>query len=125
MTVLLHSLTFATFTQHIWYFTRTHEGTLRVVPFTKLSTSYIMLRPFFKPKPRCQTLLEPEDWDLNLEDGEFPGTSPGWTQTLTPESYPHLQLDKTIVSIDFDEPGDQVYCMPSPNRIAGSWYGLA
>jgi hypothetical protein len=81
-----------------------------VVPFLKLSTTYVMLRPFFKPKPGRETSLEADDWEPNLEDGEFHGTSPGQAQTLSPESHPHLQLDKTVVSVDLVEPGDQVFC---------------
>lgn len=87
-----------------------NEGTLRVVPFLKLSTAYVMLRPFFKPKPGRETSLEADDWEPYLEDGEFHGTSPGQAQTLSLESHPHLQFDKTVVSIDLVEPGDQVYC---------------
>lgn len=90
--------------------TKTHEGTLRVVPFLKLSTSYVMLKPFFKPKPGREASLEADDWEPNLEYPEFPGTSPGRAQLLSTQSHPHLQLDKTVVSIDFVEPGDQVYC---------------
>ena len=82
-----------------------------MVPFLKLSTAYVMLRPFFKPKPGRETSLEADDWEPNLEDGQFHGTSPGQAQTLSSESHPHLQFDKTVVSIDFVEPGDQVYCM--------------
>ena len=69
-----------------------------------------MLRPFFKPKPGRETSLEADDWELNLEDGKYPGTSPGQAQTFSSESHPHLQFDKTVVSIDLVEPGDQVYC---------------
>lgn len=89
--------------------TRAREGTLRVVPFVKLSTVYVMLRPFFKPKPGREDSLEVGDWEPDLEDGEFYGTSPGQNQTLSQKSHPHLQLDKTVVSIDLVEPGDQVY----------------
>ena len=90
--------------------TKTNEGTLRVVPFLKLSSAYVMLRPFFKPKPGRETSLEADDWEPNLDHGEFQGTSSGQAQTLSPGSHPHLQLDKTVVSIDFVAPGDQVYC---------------
>ena len=90
--------------------TRAREGTLRVVPFLKLSTAYVMLRPFFKPKPGCEASLEADDWEPDLERGELHGTSPGRAQNLSMKSHPHLQLDKTVVSIDFVEPGDQVYC---------------
>jgi len=69
-----------------------------------------MLRPFFKPKPGREASLEADDWVPNLESGEFHGTSPGQAQTLSTESHPHLQLDKTVTSVDLVEPGDQVYC---------------
>ena len=81
-----------------------------MVPFLKLSTAYVLLRPFFKPKPGRETSLEADDWKPNLENGEFHGTSPGQAQTLSSESHPHLQFDKTVVSVDLVEPGDQVYC---------------
>ena len=81
-----------------------------MVPFLKLSTAYVMLRPFFKPKPGREGSLEADDWEINLENGEFQGTSSGQAQTLSTEDHPHLQLDKTVVSIDLVEPGDQVYC---------------
>jgi hypothetical protein len=80
------------------------------VPFLKLSTAYILLRPFFKPKPGFEASLEADDWEPDLEHGEFHGTSPGRAQTLSAKSHPHLQLDKTVVSVDLVEPGDQVYC---------------
>lgn len=82
-----------------------------MVPFLKLSTAYVMLRPFFKPKPGRETSLEADDWEPNLDHGEFHGASPGSVQTLSSESHPHLQFDKTVVSIDLVEPGDQVYCV--------------
>ena len=91
-----------------------------MVPFLKLSSAYVMLRPFFKPKPGCETSLEANDWELNLEYGEFQGTSPGQMQRLFSESHPHLQFDKTVVSIDFVEPGDQVYCTPPFLQYASS-----
>lgn len=81
-----------------------------MVPFLKLSTSYVLLRPFFKPKSGREASLEADDWEPDLEDGGFPGTAPGLAQNLSTKSHPHLQLDKTVVSVDFVEPGDQVYC---------------
>ena len=91
-----------------------NESSLRVVPFIELATAYVMLRPFFKPKPGREASLEANDWEPNLEHGEFPGTAPGRAQNLSPETHPHLQLDKTVVTIDCVEPGDQVYCTPTP-----------
>ena len=73
-----------------------------------------MLRPFFQPKPGHEASLEADDWEPDLESSRFEGTSPGRMQTLSPRTHPHLRLDKTVVSIDFVEPGDQVYCMSEP-----------
>ena len=54
--------------------------------------------------------MEADDWEPDIEHGELHGTSPGQAQTLSPKSHPHLQLEKTVVSVDIVEPGDQVYC---------------
>ena len=90
--------------------TRTHEGTLRVLPFLALSTAYLILRPFFKPRPGFERSLDPDHWEPNLESTEFPGNEIGKTLQLFPETHPHLRLNETVVSIDHVEPGDQVYC---------------
>ena len=79
-----------------------------------------MLRPFFKPKPGREASLEADDWEPNLESTEFPGASPGQSQTLSTKSHPHLQFDKTVVSIDSVEPGDQVYCTSTISQDAGA-----
>jgi hypothetical protein len=90
--------------------THSNEGTLRVLPFVKLSNAYIILRPFFKPRPGFEHSLDADDWELNLESTEFPGSDMGKAQQLFPETHPHLKLNETVVSIDHVEPGDQVYC---------------
>ncbi|OBZ69678.1 Uncharacterized protein YbiU [Grifola frondosa] len=79
----------------------TGEGTLRVLPFLKLSSAYTMLRPFFR--------LGGTGWELDLESTEFPGSVPGKAQELRGHTHPHLQLDRSMVSIPRVEPGDQVY----------------
>ncbi|KAG8220573.1 hypothetical protein J3R82DRAFT_3306 [Butyriboletus roseoflavus] len=84
-----------------------------------LATAYIILRPFFKPRGVAawkadQTLgdvsLAAEDWELNLEGSEFPGSVPGNAQELNEATHPHLRLAETMISIPRIEPGDQVYC---------------
>lgn len=102
--------------------TGVNEGTLRVLPILSLATAYIILRPFFKPRSinvvradqsisEAQNVsLAPEDWELNLEGNEFPGSVPGKTQELNEVTHPHLRLAETMVSIPRIEPGDQVYC---------------
>ena len=104
-----------------------NEGTLRVLPMLSLATAYIIMRPFFKPRgiaawrtdqSRVEAQgvsLAAEDWELNLEGSEFPGSVPGKTQELNEATHPHLRLAETMVSIPRIEPGDQVYCKhPSP-----------
>lgn len=103
--------------------TGVNEGTLRVLPMLSLATAYIILRPFFKARPidvrrmeesagKLQSVsLAAEDWQLNLEGSEFPGSVPGKAQELNEVTHPHLRLAETMTSIPRIEPGDQVYCM--------------
>ncbi|KAG6382200.1 hypothetical protein JVT61DRAFT_851 [Boletus reticuloceps] len=59
--------------------------------------------------------LAAEDWEINLEGSEFPGSVPGKAQELHEATHPHLRLAETMVSIPKIDPGDQVYCeYPSP-----------
>jgi hypothetical protein len=83
------------------------EGTLRVAPLLKLATAYLMLRPFFKPRTPSSGL---DDWVINLESPDFPGSQMGKTQELNEKTHPHLQLSRTMVSVPRVEPGDQIYC---------------
>ncbi|KAM5537853.1 hypothetical protein V8D89_008495 [Ganoderma adspersum] len=93
------------------------EGTLRVLPMLSLSTAYIILRPFFrlrseyasKASTPAEIPLQADAWVLDLENPEFPGSTPGKTQAITPATHPHLRIDKTVVSIPRVNPGDQVY----------------
>ncbi|KIJ08600.1 hypothetical protein PAXINDRAFT_172871 [Paxillus involutus ATCC 200175] len=105
--------------------TGVNEGTLRVLPMLSLATAYIILRPFFKPRAvttgtsadqnqeasgaRQSVSLAQEDWELNLDGSEFPGSVPGKTQELNEVTHPHLRLAETMVSSPRIEPGDQVY----------------
>ncbi|KAF5363227.1 hypothetical protein D9758_008386 [Tetrapyrgos nigripes] len=93
-----------------------NEGTLRVLPMLALSTAYIMLRPFFRPKSlqstsgwSSSTSLKPEDWELDLSSTKFPGAAMGKGLEPSEKMHFHLKLDKTMVSIPKVEPGDQVY----------------
>ncbi|KAK1230925.1 hypothetical protein PQX77_005956 [Marasmius sp. AFHP31] len=76
------------------------EGTLRVFPSLKLSTAYMILRPFFK-------LTSSGKWEVDLEGTAFPGSGLGQGQEFTPQTHPHME--KAMVSIPRVEPGDQVY----------------
>ncbi|THG99240.1 hypothetical protein EW026_g3068 [Hermanssonia centrifuga] len=95
------------------------EGTLRLLPFLHLSTAYLILRPFFRLRSESarragsigngETPLGFNDWEVNLDGTEFPGSEMGKAQVLNDKSHPHLRLDKTVTSIPRVEPGDQVY----------------
>ncbi|KAH9915817.1 uncharacterized protein B0H18DRAFT_1215311 [Fomitopsis serialis] len=86
------------------------EGTLQVFPMITLAAAYIMLRPFFALRAGAPAhSLAADDWVLDLESTEFPGSVPRKAQELNSQSHPHLCFDKTLVSIPRVEPGDQVY----------------
>lgn len=90
--------------------TKQGEGTLRVLPMLSLSTAYVILRPFFRPRDPKSTSLKFEDWEVDTSSSIFPGSGMGKGQELNEKTHPHLHLDKTMVSIPMVEPGDQVYC---------------
>ncbi|TKY87124.1 hypothetical protein EX895_003801 [Sporisorium graminicola] len=94
--------------------TRVGEGTLKVLPFLRESTAYIVLRPLFralKPPASCASQAEylaPDNWTLDPTSRSFPGCSLGHNIELSATTHPHLHLDQTMVSIPRVEPGDMV-----------------
>ncbi|KAH9992566.1 DUF1479 domain protein [Xylariaceae sp. FL0662B] len=91
------------------------EGTLMVNPLLKLSTAYLLLRPFFKPiKDLSETspgkYLDTENWVFAGPDmtSELHGATPGHGQELNVALHPHLDLDNTMVHIPHIKPGDFV-----------------
>ncbi|KAF9517190.1 hypothetical protein BS47DRAFT_1326539 [Hydnum rufescens UP504] len=96
--------------------TSANEGTLQVVPNVKMVSAYIMLRPFFRPRQSRGELegdedkfLAAENWVLDLESTDFPGSVPSRGQELSLETHPHICFMDTVTSIPRVEPGDQVY----------------
>ncbi|GAA5988116.1 hypothetical protein JCM11641_000908 [Rhodosporidiobolus odoratus] len=89
--------------------TSPNEGTLKVFPDLDLATSYLILRPFFRPKVGRDKKLAFEDWELDLESTVFPGSVKGKGQELTEFTHPHLRLDVTMTSVPRVVPGSQVY----------------
>ncbi|KAG5638108.1 hypothetical protein H0H81_001786 [Sphagnurus paluster] len=108
------------------------QGTLRVFPNVYLSNAYIILRPFFRPTVAAGSagFLNPENWELgthhavvpglflidpslDISSSEYPGIyarDGGYTgPRLTPEVHPHLELEKTMISIPKVHPGDAVF----------------
>lgn len=57
--------------------TRSAEGTLKVLPFLKESTAYIMLRPFFSPRnadANSDGFLDASNWKVSSSD-QFGGSA--------------------------------------------------
>lgn len=73
-------------------------GTIQLLPDIKLSTAYMLLRPFFN-----------DDNVLDMHSTYFYGASPGQGQVLKSSWHPHLKLDKTVVSCPKADPGDYVF----------------
>lgn len=87
------------------------EGTLRVFPRMLLSTAYLILRPFFRPKSDLRDVegyLAADNWEVDLDSTDFPGSQPGKGQELNEKTHPHLRLGSTMTSVPKIKPGDQV-----------------
>lgn len=82
------------------------EGTLRVVPNIKLVTAYLMLRPFFL------------DETLDVTQPTFPGVIPARGQMYAiPKYYPHLQQERSMISIPKVKPGNHFDCSVYPSPL--------
>ncbi|OTB10868.1 hypothetical protein K445DRAFT_27203 [Daldinia sp. EC12] len=95
--------------------TQPFEGTLMVNPAIKLSTAYLLLRPFFRPikdlhQASPEAYLAPENWEYAGADmtSELHGATPGHGQELNNTLHPHLNLEDTMVHIPNIKPGDYV-----------------
>lgn len=75
-----------------------NRGTLQLVPDIKLSTAYLLLRPFFDGHGK-----------LDMESTYFYGAEPGMGQSVKDSWHPGLLLDKTIISVPEAAPGDYVF----------------
>ncbi|KAK6581331.1 hypothetical protein PZA11_006022 [Diplocarpon coronariae] len=74
------------------------QGTLQLLPDIRLSTAYILLRPFFDKND-----------NLDMESTYFYGADPGMGQVVKESWHPGLYMDKTIVSAPKAAPGDYVF----------------
>ncbi|GJE98153.1 DUF1479-domain-containing protein [Phanerochaete sordida] len=95
------------------------EGTLKVLPFLKEATAYLMLRPFFRPTAQALRAADAADgkvaldfasWEPALDSPEFSGSEPAKAQVFSPKFHPHLRLGEgSLVSVPRVYPGDQVF----------------
>ncbi|KAJ3751759.1 hypothetical protein EV360DRAFT_89403 [Lentinula raphanica] len=91
------------------------QGTLKVFPDVLLSNAYIILRPFFRPLVPADSpeILDPKNWEYDISYADFPGIYPkdgGYAGPWpTPESHPHMMLEKTMIPVPKVMPGDTVF----------------
>ncbi|KAF9072644.1 DUF1479-domain-containing protein [Rhodocollybia butyracea] len=91
------------------------QGTLKVFPDVLLSNSYIILRPFFRPLVPTDSneILDVKNWVFDISYADFPGILPkegGFTGPRpTPQTHPHMMLEKTMTSVPKVMPGDAVF----------------
>jgi hypothetical protein len=53
--------------------------------------------------------LSPDNWSLDVESTDFPNSPLGRSQEFSDETHPHLELDKTMISMKKVAPGDCVF----------------
>lgn len=95
-------------------------GALRFCPMLKLTTAYLLLRPFFVPlRPRSAfnstvEFLSSANWALAApQTSILHGALPSYTQELTPAMHPHLSLPTTLLAPPGGaEPGDYILWHP-------------
>ncbi|OWT37385.1 hypothetical protein C362_04398 [Cryptococcus neoformans Bt1] len=90
------------------------EGTLKIYPFIKELTAYTMMRPLFREKQSRAELpkeeyLSASNWELDFETSRFPNSPFARSQEYNDETHPHLELDRTMISIPRVKPGDQAW----------------
>nr|XP_019012115.1 uncharacterized protein I206_02957 [Kwoniella pini CBS 10737]OCF50896.1 hypothetical protein I206_02957 [Kwoniella pini CBS 10737] len=91
-----------------------NEGTLRVYPLLKELGAYTMLRPLFREiRPRSTLTqadyLHSSNWELDMQSTSFPGSPLARCQEYNDNTHPHLELNRTMVSMPRVEPGDQAW----------------
>lgn len=86
------------------------QGTLLLLPMLKLSTAYLLLRPFFSPirsSPSHPCFLSPENWRLDSPASSvLQGAVPSYSQELSAALHPHLQLGQSMIRMPALNPGD-------------------
>ncbi|KAJ4397537.1 hypothetical protein N0V93_001768 [Gnomoniopsis smithogilvyi] len=78
----------------------------------KLTTAYCLLRPFFSPKrpftDNRDDYLHPSNWAMDIAQSSVNRAS----HDISDTTHPHLQLEKTLVSLPPLHPGDYVIWHP-------------
>lgn len=86
------------------------EGSLLLCPMIRLTTAYLLLRPFFVPNESSSAhpdFLAPDNWTLEQPPSSvIQGALPAYTQELNEALHPHLQLNRSMIPIPHLDPGD-------------------
>ena len=94
------------------------SDSVRVCPLPRLATAYFLLRPFFSPSPSTTATSDPRpasepEWPLNRpQNSILHGALPSYAQEISPALHPHLELDRSLVSVPDLEPGDYLVWHP-------------
>ncbi|KAK3501225.1 hypothetical protein B0T13DRAFT_511240 [Neurospora crassa] len=128
------------------------SDSLQVCPMPQLATAYFLLRPFFSPSPSASPVSSSSNLAHSEQDQQVPfstssttfageeeqedppwlfnhphnsvlhGALPSYAQDINPTLHPHLQLDRSLVTIPRLEPGDYVLWHPDLIHIVdGPW----
>ncbi|KAI0205905.1 DUF1479 domain protein [Astrocystis sublimbata] len=96
-------------------YTKGFEGTLLVNPLLRLSSAYLLLRPFFRPlkgssETSTEEYLAADNWVFAGSEmtSELQGATPGKGQELNSDLHPHLELDTCMIHMPEVKPGDFV-----------------
>ncbi|KAK3396388.1 DUF1479-domain-containing protein [Sordaria brevicollis] len=115
------------------------QDSLQVCPMPQLATAYFLLRPFFSPSPSTSpassspTLASSssvagegaaeESWLFDHPHNSIlHGALPSYAQDINPTLHPHLQLDRSLVTIPAMEPGDYVVWHPDLIHVVDGPY---
>ncbi|KAJ4271552.1 hypothetical protein NW762_000256 [Fusarium torreyae] len=92
------------------------QGTLLLCPMIRLTTAYLLLRPFFVPKkssPSNSDFLSLDNWILEEPPSSvIQGALPSYPQELNEALHPHLQLNRSMIPIPKLDPGDYLVWHP-------------
>ncbi|KAK0731420.1 hypothetical protein B0H67DRAFT_639819 [Lasiosphaeris hirsuta] len=96
-----------------WLAVSSMSSPLQVCPMPQLATAYFLLRPFFSRRDVDGA------WDLTRpQNSLLHGALPSYTQEISHALHPHLQLDRSLVSVPRLEPGDYVIWHPDLIHVA-------
>ncbi|KAK4149114.1 hypothetical protein C8A00DRAFT_19161 [Chaetomidium leptoderma] len=98
------------------------SSSVQVCPLPRLSTAYFLLRPFVsfsppapapEPAPLDAAQTTKKEWTLNRpQNSLLHGALPSYAQEIHPALHPHLDLDRSLVSVPDLEPGDYLVWHP-------------